>query len=334
MAGDFESIVRAIEEQDPAIGDMPIPDTYLAATLHKSDEQMFAGRASRDKDPRESLHIEQVPTPELAAGEALIAVMASSINYNTVWSSIFEPVSTFGFLDRYARTNPDATRHNRNYHVLGSDASGVVLQTGPGVHTWNPGDRVVAHCLSVELESPLGHNDTMMDPEQRIWGFETNFGGLAQLAITHSEPSEVCDGGGPCRDRRREGSGRTEGSSADEPEPISEPVFDYLVTAVHLTAEFGHRLLPYYRFDAASGLWQHQDGPIEPPLRLKHLSYDANGRLTYTVHNERAPESALEGYLSSACALLRTLAEPDLITHVPGASDDFETLRWFDIARV
>jgi crotonyl-CoA reductase len=41
----------------------------------------------------------------------------------------------------------------------------------------------VAHCLSVELESPLGHNDTMMDPEQRIWGFETNFGGLAEFAI-------------------------------------------------------------------------------------------------------------------------------------------------------
>ena len=161
MAGDFESIVRAIEEQDPAIGDMPIPDTYLAATLHKSDEQMFAGRASRDKDPRESLHIEQVPTPELAAGEALIAVMASSINYNTVWSSIFEPVSTFGFLDRYARTNPDATRHTRYYHVLGSDASGVVLQTGPGVHTWKPGDRVVAHCLSVNSSSPRSqrHND-------------------------------------------------------------------------------------------------------------------------------------------------------------------------------
>ncbi len=43
MAGDFESIVRAIEEQDSSIGDMPIPHTYLAATLHKSDEQMFAG---------------------------------------------------------------------------------------------------------------------------------------------------------------------------------------------------------------------------------------------------------------------------------------------------
>jgi crotonyl-CoA reductase len=48
---------------------------------------------------------------------------------------------------------------------------------------WKPGDKVVAHCLSVELESPDGHDDTMMDPEQRIWGFETNFGGLADLAL-------------------------------------------------------------------------------------------------------------------------------------------------------
>jgi len=42
---------------------------------------------------------------------------------------------------------------------------------------------VVAHCLSVELEAPDGHNDTMMDPSQRIWGFETNFGGLADVAM-------------------------------------------------------------------------------------------------------------------------------------------------------
>ena len=28
----------------------------------------------------------------------------------------------------------------------------------------------------------------MMDPEQRIWGFETNFGGLAQLAIVKANP--------------------------------------------------------------------------------------------------------------------------------------------------
>jgi len=109
--------------------------------------------------------------------------MASAINYNTVWTSIFEPVSTFSFLERYGRLSEYTKRHDLPYHVVGSDLAGVVLRTGPGVNLWKPGREVVAHCLSVELEAPDGHNDTMMDPEQRIWGFETNFGGLAQLAI-------------------------------------------------------------------------------------------------------------------------------------------------------
>ena len=147
---------------------------------------MFEGLASRDKDPRQSLHVEDVALPELGPGEAYVAVMASAINYNTVWTSIFEPVSTFGFLERYGRSSPLAKKHDLPYHVVGSDLAGVVLQTGPGVHSWQPGREVVAHCLSVELESYEGHNDTMLDPEQRIWGFETNFGGLAQIALVKS----------------------------------------------------------------------------------------------------------------------------------------------------
>jgi crotonyl-CoA reductase len=181
----MEQILSAIEGAAASVdfANLAIPDSYRAVTIHKDEVDMFAGIPSREKDPRQSLHVEQVPTPDLAPGEALIAVMASSINYNTVWSAIFEPVSTFGFLERYGKSHEDAKRHDLPYHVIGSDASGVVLRTGPGVNAWKPGDRVVAHCLSVELESPLGHNDTMMDPEQRIWGFETNFGGLAQFAI-------------------------------------------------------------------------------------------------------------------------------------------------------
>ena len=114
---------------------------------------------------------------------------------------------------------------------------------------------------------------------------------------------------------------------------ISEPVFEYLVRAVHLTAEFGHRLLPLYTFDASSGLWQHRNGPVEPPLRLSQMTYDADGRLTYPVHHDRAPESALRTYLDQACTLIDALAEPDLADAVPGSTRDFEELRWFDIAR-
>jgi crotonyl-CoA reductase len=163
-----------------------VPATYRGVVVRKDEADMFEGRASWDKDPRESLHVQEVDTPELGPGEALVAVMASAINYNTVWTSIFEPVPTFGFLQRYGRLSPLARRHDLPYHVVGSDLSGVVLRTGPGVHAWKAGDEVVAHCLSVELESPDGHNDTMLDPEQRIWGFETNFGGLAELALVKS----------------------------------------------------------------------------------------------------------------------------------------------------
>ena len=63
--------------------------------------------------------MQQVPTPELGPGEAVVAVMASSVNFNTVWTSIFEPVSTFGFLERYGRLNDLTKRHDLPYHVVG-----------------------------------------------------------------------------------------------------------------------------------------------------------------------------------------------------------------------
>jgi crotonyl-CoA reductase len=181
-----QQILDAILAGDTSAGDfadLELPESYRAVTVHKDEADMFEGMTAKEKDPRKSLHIDEVPLPQLGPGEAFVAVMASAINYNTVWTSIFEPVSTFGFLERYGRESELGARHDLPYHVVGSDLSGVVLATGPGVTKWRPGDRVVAHCLSVELEAPDGHNDTMLDPSQRIWGFETNFGGLADVAM-------------------------------------------------------------------------------------------------------------------------------------------------------
>jgi crotonyl-CoA reductase len=178
-----EILDAVLSDNLDAVGSLEVPESYRGVTVHADEADMFEGLPSRDKDPRKSLHVDDVPTPELGPGEALVAVMASAINYNTVWTSIFEPLPTFKFLERYGRLSPLAKRHDLPYHVVGSDLSGVVLRTGPGVHTWKPGDEVVAHCLSVELEGPDGHNDTMLDSEQRIWGFETNFGGLAEVAL-------------------------------------------------------------------------------------------------------------------------------------------------------
>src|SRR6516164_1013862 len=91
---------------------LPLPRSYRAVTLHRDEEHMFDGIEPAERDPRLSLHTEQVPVPELGLGEALVAVMASSVNYNTVWSSIFAPVPTFAFLRRYGRLSGLTARHD------------------------------------------------------------------------------------------------------------------------------------------------------------------------------------------------------------------------------
>ncbi|MGP4115339.1 crotonyl-CoA carboxylase/reductase [Streptomyces sp. 4N509B] len=186
---EIKDAIAALEDPgraptDPAeFAALPLPESYRAVTVHRDETEMFAGLPGHQKDPRRSLHLNEVPVPALGPGEALVAVMASSINYNTVWTALFEPVPTFAFLRRYGRLSPLAARHDLPYHVVGSDLAGVVLRTGPGVTAWHPGDEVVAHCLSVELEAADGHGDTLLDPEQRIWGYETNFGGLAEISL-------------------------------------------------------------------------------------------------------------------------------------------------------
>ena len=165
------------------IASIPIPETYRAAYVRRDEMSMFEGKESWEKDPRESLHVGEVSTPELAPDEVYLAVMASSINFNTVWSSIFEPLPTFGFLDRLSRESEWGARHQRDEHVVGSDAAAVVIGVGSAVRNWRPGDRVTVHCNHVDDQDPSAHNDSMLAANQRIWGFETNFGGLGDLSV-------------------------------------------------------------------------------------------------------------------------------------------------------
>jgi crotonyl-CoA reductase len=162
---------------------IPLPDTFRAAVVREEDVNMFDGVDSADKDPRKALHIQQVPLPELAPDEVVIAVMASSINFNTVWTSIFEPLPTFGFLKRLGKESVWGKRHDLPYHIVGSDASGVVLRAGSAVRKWKVGDKVTVHCNHVDDQDPSAHDDSMLADNQRIWGFETNFGGLADMAV-------------------------------------------------------------------------------------------------------------------------------------------------------
>src|SRR3954452_6345388 len=181
----MQEILDAIlnDASGPELQALPLPETFRAATVHKDDVELFAGMLSEEKDPKKSIHIDQVPIPELAPDEAYVAVMASAINFNTVWTSIFEPLPTFLFLDRLGKESKWGARHALPYHVVGSDASGVVVRVGSAVRNWKPGDKVTVHCNYLDDQDPSAHDDSMLAANQRIWGFESNFGGLADLSI-------------------------------------------------------------------------------------------------------------------------------------------------------
>jgi crotonyl-CoA reductase len=179
------AIRTAILDGAPAtdLGASRLPASYRGAVVRASEQEMFAGLPAAEKDPRLSLHIDDVPLPELAPDEAVVAVMASSVNFNTVWTSIFEPVPTFGFLTRLGRESVWGARHDQPFHVVGSDAAGVVLRVGSAVRMWKPGDAVTVHCNHVDDQDPSAHDDSMLAANQRIWGYETNYGGLGELSI-------------------------------------------------------------------------------------------------------------------------------------------------------
>jgi len=113
---------------------------------------------------------------------------------------------------------------------------------------------------------------------------------------------------------------------------LSDEVFRYLVSAVALVAEHGHRLTPFYRFEPSTGLWRHRDGAVEPPLRLAQLTY-VDGELTYPHHDETVGEEALAGYLDYARELLADLPDLEAANVAGSLGPDFEHLRWFDLPK-
>ena len=173
----MQEILEAI--QADAMGDeiasLPIPESYRGAHVLRAEQEMFAGMESEDKDPRKSLHVGDIPTPEIAPDEVYLAVMASAINFNTVWTSIFEPLPTFLFLERYGKESAWAKRHDLPYQVVGSDASGVVLRVGPSTA---PAAIAVARAAAARCGVDMHLSDEAVESESVL---------LARLATIAAE---------------------------------------------------------------------------------------------------------------------------------------------------
>jgi hypothetical protein len=112
---------------------------------------------------------------------------------------------------------------------------------------------------------------------------------------------------------------------------LSETVFEYLVDAVHFVADHGWKLLPLYRFDPATGLWHHRDGPRRPHVTLDDLA-SAFGAVAVPRRRATAPESVLPGYLAEARRIAAEVeAHPPAVEAGRPVSTEFERLRWFPL---
>lgn len=126
-------------------------------------------RRERHGEPEMAMQQEVVDVPTLDSHEVLVMVMAAGVNYNGVWAGLGKPISPFDI-------------HKAEYHIAGSDATGVIWAVGSKVKRWKVGDEVVVHCNQDDGDDEeCNGGDPMFSPSQRIWGYETPDGSFAQF---------------------------------------------------------------------------------------------------------------------------------------------------------
>ena len=152
-----------------AVGEIP-PLGHVPDQMHA-----WAIRRERHGEPEQAFQLEVVDTPKPDSNEVLVMVMAAGVNYNGVWAGLGVPISPFDV-------------HGAEFHIAGSDASGIVWAVGDKVKRWKVGDEVVIHCNQDDGDDEeCNGGDPMMSPSQRIWGYETPDGSFAQFTSVQAQ---------------------------------------------------------------------------------------------------------------------------------------------------
>ena len=154
--------------QLPPVGELP--------------DQMHAQvvRSERFGDPRTAFQPEVVEVPELGSNDVLIAVMAAGINFNNVWAARGIPIDVIAARQKAGEPY--------DFHIGGSDASGIVYAVGDAVEQISVGEEVVTHHGWWNPADPWisAGKDPMIAPSASIWGYNTNFGSFGQFCVAQS----------------------------------------------------------------------------------------------------------------------------------------------------
>ena len=132
-------------------------------------------RSERFGEPRDSIKDEVIDVPEIGPNEALVMVMAAGVNFNNVWAARGVPVDVTKTQARWGEPT--------DFHIVGSDAAGIVYSVGPDVTNVNVGDRVVVHAGQWDVDDPwvVAGKDPGLAASFRVWGYDTCWGSFAQF---------------------------------------------------------------------------------------------------------------------------------------------------------
>ena len=132
-------------------------------------------RPERYGEPAEAIRDEVIDVPEIGPHEALVLVMAAGVNFNNVWAARGVPVDVTKTQARWGEPT--------DFHIVGSDASGVVYAVGSEVTNVAVGDHVVVHAAQWDPDDPwvLAGNDPGLAASFRVWGYDTCWGSFAQF---------------------------------------------------------------------------------------------------------------------------------------------------------
>ncbi len=145
-------------------------------------KKMYAQTIRKDRfgDPQKAFQIEEIDTPEIKANEVLIASMAAGINFNNVWAARGIPIDVIRLRQKMGEPY--------DFHIGGSDVSGIVYAVGDSVDSVSVGDEVVVHHGHWDEEDPWikSGKDPMIAPSASIWGYNTNFGSFGQFCVAQA----------------------------------------------------------------------------------------------------------------------------------------------------
>ena len=128
----MEGLMMTTEKEIYALGETP-PLGYVPPKMHAS-----LIRPERFGEPNQAFEVEQIDVPKPGPRQVLVWVMAAGVNYNNVWAALGTPVNVIGASQRRGA--------EEDFHIGGSDASGIVWAAGEEVENVKVGDRVVLSC--------------------------------------------------------------------------------------------------------------------------------------------------------------------------------------------